>query len=423
MNTGTAIEKTGGSRGRFLWIGMALACLFFFLGLTAARFVAAVMKGASSKAPLQTYKRITRLDPFDETAWYTLGQIYYYLGKNKEATEALTKALSLNCLYYPAWINFMWLSVNAGETTPGYIVRLAHIIDLLNPTDFSLHWKILLRMLTIDTPWARQIALKEIKILLSLKGSNKRQLFQLAEMILGDDRRLLTYVPDEKGIKAQLLSYFLYSKKEPVLAIRLWGEMVERGWEDDHLFHAMIRGLFYTRSYAEASILWRKRFSADYTNNYVFNGGFEKDFLKFGFAWRTQRRPKGLRRAKFVHFYKAEGRRSYTMSFDGEHNPRVINPYQYLYLKPGAYLLTASISTEDLTSASGFYLEFTGPHMRITTKRMVGDTPWRRLELPFTLKEAGLCRVSLRRDATSKLNRFLGGKVFLDNVVLIRIHE
>jgi len=416
-------EGTRSSWSSYLISGALLACLFFFFAIISVRLAATVMKDVSTATPLKKYQKITRLDPFDETAWNTLGRIYYYLGKNKKAGEALTKALSLNCLYYPAWINVMWLSIQTKQAAPEHITQRVRVIDLLNPRDFSIHWKILMRMLTIDAPWARTVALNEIKVLLTLQGSNKGQLFQLAEMILGDDHRLISFVPDEKNIKTPLLSYFLYRKKDPDLALNLWEELVDRGWEDKRLFHTMIRGLFYNRRYAEAYLLWRKHFNADDPHNFIFNGGFEKDFLKFGFAWRTQRKPKGLRRARFIHFFKAEGRRAFTMSFDGEHNPRVINPYQYLYLEPGTYRLTASIATEDLTSASGFYLEFSGPHIRVLSKRLTGDTPWTRLELSITLTQAGLYRVSLRRDATSKLNRFLGGKVFLDDVALIRTHE
>jgi tetratricopeptide (TPR) repeat protein len=205
-------EGTRSSWSSYLISGALLACLFFFFAIISVRLAATVMKDVSTATPLKKYQKITRLDPFDETAWNTLGRIYYYLGKNKKAGEALTKALSLNCLYYPAWINVMWLSIQTKQAAPEHITQRVRVIDLLNPRDFSIHWKILMRMLTIDAPWARTVALNEIKVLLTLQGSNKGQLFQLAEMILGDDHRLISFVPDEKNIKTPLLSYFLYRK-------------------------------------------------------------------------------------------------------------------------------------------------------------------------------------------------------------------
>jgi hypothetical protein len=131
----------------------------------------------------------------------------------------------------------------------------------------------------------------------------------------------------------------------------------------------------------------------------------------------------GVKRVRFVHFFKAEGRRSFSIEFDGEHNPNVVNPYQYIYLYPGDYVLKALLATKGVTGASGFYLEVSGPRFRTTSEEVGGDTSWKKIDMPFTLKSPGLYRLSLRRNATKKLNRFLDGQVFLDGVRLVRLNE
>jgi len=184
----------------------------------------------------------------------------------------------------------------------------------------------------------------------------------------------------------------------------------------------MIKGLFYNGKYKACWELWENRYRNEYRGNLVFNGGFERNFLRYGFSWRTQSKIKGARRVRFIHFYKAEGRRAFSMEFDGEHNPSVSNPYQYIYLQPGTYRLHALLSTEGVTGATGFYVEISGPHFRAASNEIKGDTSWKKIELTLNLKEAGLYRISLRRNPTRKLNRFLGGKVFFDDVRLVRLN-
>ncbi len=422
MKGGGFLKRGGVSRPRLVSMTVVGICLLFFLAASVDQLASALIKATSGAIPQERYERLTRINPWNATNWFVLARIYDYLGEYAKARHALQRSLSLNCLYYPAWIEHMWLSMRKGAKSEGP-ARIARVLDLLNPTDTALHWKILIRMLALNTPWAPQLALNEIRTLLPLDARDRTQLFRIAELILGNPQDLLAFVPDEKQVKAPLLSYLLYARRRPDLALTLWEEMKERGWKNEDLFHTLINGLFRNRKYREAFALWKKTFRNEYRNNLVFNGGFERDFLKYGFAWRVQRRPKGVRRMRFIHFYTAEGRRSFTIECDGEHNPRIMTPYQYIYLEPGQYRLSAFLSTREVTSASGFYLELSGPHFRAISRRFTGDTDWTRVELLVSLKLAGMYRVSLRRDATSKLNRFLGGKVFLDEVTLHRLHE
>jgi len=407
---------------KFILKGVVLGCLFFFLFLTGLLLTAEVIKVLPSPNLDEKLRKVTRLNPFDDESWYALGRIAYYLGDYSEARKAFGRTLTVNRLFYPAWIDLMGLSLK--DTNQGReIVGLIKAIDLLNPTDIQVHWRILLETLTLDKSWAREAALNEIRLLIPLAEDQRTKLFTLAGMLLGSDEALLTFVPDDLAIKTELLHYFLFSRKRADIAETLWDEICARKWKTKALFRTMIKGLFYNKKYKACWNLWENNFRSDYRENLVFNGGFEKNFLRYGFSWRTQGKIAGVERVRFVHFYKVEGRRAFSMEFDGEHNPSITNPYQYIYLQPGRYRLRALLSTKEVTGATGFYVEVSGPHFRATSEEVKGDTSWKKIELLLDLNEPGLYRLSLRRNATGKLNRFLGGKVFFDDVRLVKLNK
>ena len=406
---------------RLVFTGLVLGCLLFFLTSSGILLTAEIIKTLPSP-PIKKFQRIIRLNPFDDNSWFALGRAYYYSGDCEKAKVCFGKALSANRLSYPALIELMWLSLKDVDDKND-VVTLVQTIDLLAPADIGIHWKILIRTMTFDAPWARRIALGEIRLLLPLYGRRRTQLFRIAGLLLKNDGRLLTFVPDDRAVKISLLHYLLYRKKRVDLAGTLWDEINTKGWEDKALFRTMINGFFYNKRYEKAWELWRKKFSSAYEDTLVFNGGFEKDFLNYGFSWRRQGKRKGVKRVRFVHFFKSEGRRSFSIEFDGEHNPAITNPYQYIYLEPGDYRLRASLALKDITSASGFYLEFSGHHIRSVSDQFKGDRDWENVELLLHLKVPGIYRVSLRRNATRKLNRFLGGKVFLDDVSLVKLND
>ena len=406
----------------FFLKGSALGMLVFLLVLVGILLAAEIIKVLPSSNLEVKFLKVTTVNPFDDEGWYALGRIAYYLGDYPRAEEAFGRTLTVNRLFYPAWIDLMWLSLRDSDQERE-VINLIKAIDSLNPMDNRVHWEILLKAMTLDAGWARDVALGEIELLLPLERNRRMQLFRMASMLLGSDDALLTFVPGDRAVKTRLLPYFLYISKRPDLAMTLWDEICARGWKSNALFKTMIKGLFYNKSYEVSWKLWTNRFKNEYKENLVFNGGFERSFLSYGFSWHYQGKVKGVKRVRFVHFFKAEGRRSFSIEFDGEHNPNVMNPYQYIYLNPGDYVLKALLATKGVTGVSGFYVEVSGPRFRVTSEEVKGDTTWKKIEMPFTLKSPGLYRLSLRRNATKKLNRFLDGQVFFDGVRLVRLNE
>ncbi len=400
--------------------GIGLACL---LTLSFLVCVGEVCKSLSAN-DLKSSLRIARFDPFDEENWYDLGRIYYFSADYQKAERAFRRALGVNPLYYPAWVDLMWLSwKRSNESLPDeYFISK---INFLNPTDLETRWSILLKALTIDQMQAKDIALRQVKVLLHLSQTDDTRLFRLAGMLLGDEGELLIFVPKERRIMDNLLKYYLFKDHRSDLAYATWQNMTERGWTNNETFRIMIKGLFSNKSYKKAWELWRKHFFHFYdpANNDVFNGGFERDILDYGFSWRLHLKARGLKKVKLIHFFKVEGRRALLAEYDGKHNPDVTDPYQYIFLIPGTYRMTAFLATKRVTGASGFFVELIGKDFRVTSREMRGDTGWKKIKIVFKIEKEGLYRLSLRRRSTQKLNKFLGGQVFLDNVSLVRVSE
>lgn len=402
--------------------GLIFAFLVLLLILAGFKLRTEIVKSWPT-SPLKKYQKVVKIDPSDVESWFKSGKIYYALGKYEKAKRSYIKALTWNRLYYPAWKELMWLSLNpALKNNEEEGLDYIKVVDLLNPTNAAGHWQILIRMLTIDEKWSKVVALREITLLFPLSQGREFRLFRIAGMLLGSTGKLASFVPVEEGLYNNLLRFLLFSEHNSTAALELWERMKTKGWTNDSNFKTMINGLFSCKDYGAAWSLWTKRYRRDYENNLIYNGSFEKRLQNYGFSWRYRKKGEGIKQVRCVHFYREDGRKAFSIKFDGDRNPEVTNPYQFVFLQPGTYKLTAYLSTKDLTSASGFFIEFSGPHFYVVSPQLKGDTDWEKFEVVFQLKHSGLYRVALRRKATSKLNRFLGGEVFLDDVSLVRLN-
>ncbi len=406
------------SVSRLTVVGLVIGILLFLWSVTGLFFTGACFKAIMGRS-VEGVRRSVEISPWDADAWASLARIDSFLGNYKGAFTAYERVVSLNPLSYQAWVGLLWLSLKNGQDGIDE-ADLIQIIDTLNPTDFNVHWNLLLYTMSLDKPWAREVALREIRILLPLYPEKGMQFFAMAALLLGSDKALLGFVPEEKTLRRKLLDYLLFKARRPGVALSLWSELEGEGWTDDKLFRGMISGLMGARYQEDAWRLWRKHFKKAYQDNLIFNGSFENNLLNYGFSWRAYRRCKGLKWARVIHYYKTDGDCSFSLAFDGEQNPDVWMPFQYVYLEPGSYVLQAHMASKALTSASGFSLEVSGPGVHVSSPQVKGDTEWTKMELGFHVSQPGIYRVGFHRRSTQKLNRFLGGKVFFDEVTLVR---
>jgi hypothetical protein len=149
----------------------------------------------------------------------------------------------------------------------------------------------------------------------------------------------------------------------------------------------------------------------------VFNAGFERELLGYGFGWRWEQ-VKGIT-CDLSYSQHVDGRHSFHLRFDGEHNPGFATPYQIIYLaEPGNYILRAFIKTRSITSSEGPYMFVQGQNGAVAkSSKFKGDNAWREVFIPFSLaKGDNAVVIGIRRDRSLRLNRFIGGELWLDKV-------
>ena len=396
------------------WLVLPLST--FLLWVSLGPFGAWVV-GDPAKDPFRVLPKAITVDPLDYRWPYYLAQAYWGMGKRREAKSYFSKSLRLNPLDSVVWSSLADLCLDEGRKEDA-LLALKNAASL-DPSSAFIQWRVLVRLLAIDLPSARGIAQELVSRLLILEPSKRRNLFALGEMLAGGGG-MEKLLPHDEGVWGAYLRWLII-RSEVERAMVVWREMGKWGWKDRRLFRGVVDGLIARGAVAQAWEVWREEFPQD---PFIHNGGFERDLLGFGFGWRFNSRISGLKSWGFACREKVEGRRSLYLEFDGEHNPQVSWPRQLVYVgTPGTYRLSAYVRTEGVTGATGFSLSVWGKGFRAQCRELRGYNPWRWVQVEFQVQEPGPCWVALVRRATRKLNRFLGGKVWIDQVVLERLDE
>jgi hypothetical protein len=155
--------------------------------------------------------------------------------------------------------------------------------------------------------------------------------------------------------------------------------------------------------------------------NLITNGGFEQDkLLGGGFDWKIGK-VKGAE-ISFDSSVASDGKRSLKIAFDGKENVNFYHVYQYVPLRPETeYLLRTSMKSDKITTRSGVKIEIIGigPRLYSASEPVTGTNEWNVMTLTFKTpagSQGGMVRV--RREETQKLDRFIGGTVWIDDVQL-----
>ncbi len=394
-------------------IGFSIACLLWFSLMPLGAWLA----GDPFKEPLRVLPRLERIEPLNHVWPYLMGQAWRSTGKGREAERSFIRALKLNPIDSGVWASLADLYVDRGRKEEAFLALKN--AAFLEPLDVTVQWGVLVRLMTLDLPQARDTVQAIVSRLIFLDPTNRRNLFALAQMVAenGEAEALL---PHERDVWRSYLLW-LITKGKVRKAYDVWNKLGDLGWRDRRLFKKVVSGFLAKKSYPLARKVWLEEFPGD---PLVHNGGFERDILDFGFGWRFSSRIPGLKSWGYANREWVEGRRSFFMGFDGESNPYVAWPRQPVYLDtPGSYRLSAYVKTEGVTGASGFSIRVWGRGVRARSKEVKGYSPWKWLKVVFKVREPGLYWVGLFRPSTRKFNKFLGGRVWIDQVRLEKVDE
>ena len=400
---------------KVLSLPLFLLCLWVSLAPLLSRLTG----GVRSSDPFRSLSYALKMDPWNHEWAYYLAEAWRAVGRDEKSEEFYVRAVKTNPLDPMVWSSWADLCLDMGRKEDAiYALKRAAYLD---PSSSFIQWRILVRLLSIATPESQDIARDQIsRLLLLVKPSKRENLFALGYTVAGDEEELEELLPDDPQIWKDYIRWLL-PRGEDLRVVRVWEELRDKGWTDRKLFRFVVEGLICRRHEDKAWRIWKEEYPAD---GLIHNGGFERDLAGFGFGWRWSKKIPGLKSWGFDREDAIEGNRAFFMEFDGEHNPQVNYPRQLVYIDgPGTYRLTAYMKTEEVTGAKGFSLQVWGKGLRVHGKELRGYNPWKLVSLILDVKGQGPFWVGLVRGTTRKLNKFLGGRVWIDQVVLEKMNE
>ncbi|MGQ9645847.1 MAG: carbohydrate binding domain-containing protein [Thermodesulfobacteriota bacterium] len=346
------------------------------------------MKSIDSEESLRFLKEAIERNPFEQRYWLNLAQVLHLRGDRKGSEQALEKAI---------WVF---------------------------PTGYRGRWvtgTLLLQQGALDK------ALPHLTYILSHYPNRSRLVYEISNRAIADKDLLLEkLIPKDSSSIHRYIGY-LCEIGDDELARKAWQKKVSYGFKSGRAETIQyIEFLIGKGKLNEGFEVWKEALREEglqipSDGNLMTNGGFEEDkLLGGGFDWKIGK-VKGAE-VSFDSSVAHEGKRSLKIIFDGKENVNFYHVYQYVPLRPETeYLLKTFIRSEKITTRSGIKIEIIGigPRLYSASESVTGDNAWKELTLTFRTpaeSQGGLVRV--RREQTEKLDRFIGGTVWIDDFQL-----
>lgn len=348
------------------------------------------------KSAIESYKRTLRLNPLYSRTWLALARAYEGLGMEKEADQALSRAIKTN----PTSPRLRW------EAGVFYLLRKR-----------------------IDR------AFENLKVYLLLEPGKQGLVYDLCERVKVEKRYILKdLLPPSYDYYKTYLSY-LISHRNLNDAREVWKVISGiKGWIEKGLYLRYIDFLISLSEYNEARQVWTIFLKDFGLNNpgsegdgILWNGGFENELVGGGFDW-------GLGKAEGVRVYVdrdiyLDGARSLAVAFYGRYNPDIVAASQIVLLRPDTgYTLKGYIKTDNITTTNGIFIEIVGHDQPTgscgkglykTTDTITGTNPWREVKIDFrTPPDCHAATVRVRRQRSSKFDNKIGGNAWVDKISL-----
>ena len=349
------------------------------------------MKNVDPKESLGFLREAIERNPFEQRYWLNLAQLLHLLEEKKGSEEALEKAISV----FPTGYRGRWTSGTLLLQQGSFEKAIPHFTYILShyPNRSRLVYDIM-RRATLDM----DVLLE--RLVPKDPPSMHRYIAYLCE--IGD-------LESAKRAWEKKVSYgFKSSREETVRYIEFL------------IGHGDVNAGFHV--WKEA--LREEGFKIPSDGNLITNGGFEQEkLLGGGFDWKI-RKVKGAD-VSFDPSVSFKGKSSLRIAFDGKENVNFHHVYQYVPLRAETdYLLKTCMKSEKITTRSGVKIEIIGiggigPRFYAASESLTGDNDWKELTVAFRTpagSQGGLVRV--RREETSKLDRFIAGTVWIDDVEL-----
>src|SRR5262245_11670279 len=323
--------------------------------------------------------------PTDAYPWLELAMMLDRQGQQAEAREALATALRLD----------------------RHDVTIRREAALL-----SLRWG------------EREDALEHLRYLLAVDPTQRDVAFHLARLLLGPEGDPLKLLPNEPRTVKSVLAAAV-SSQDAVLAEAAWQRLTSlEPTVTQDVARRYLDFLLAEGNGGGARRVWRSMVSNANagTENLVWNGGFENErLLGWGLDWHVAQ-TWGVD-VSLDRFVAARGRHSLRLTFNSFPTLNFTGVWQLVGVDPGReYRLRALARASAFTTRSGLKLQVVmpkGDQVLAETPTVVGTTNWTPLEATVLIPaETSLVVVRLRREPALVPEGNLGGKVWIDEVML-----
>lgn len=364
----------------------------------------------------------TRLMPGNALGHYNAGLLSHYGLPNADNGAAINHyeaAVKRNPLYSRAWFH-LGRAYKAASRIDESLAAIENFYRL-NPRSPGRTWDTGIFYLGVSGRIEK--AMEYFKKYLELEPESQSRVYDiLTQMDVPNKYIINNLLSDNASLYPQYLKYLMRQQRLDH-AQDFWNN-INRNFVDEQSRISFCEFLLAGRRYDEAWELWKEMNRRDleglFNEEMPFNGGFEEVTRGGCFDWMVDR-AEGVS-VYFDSSVRSGGYRSLGISFDGKHNVDIYVIRQHLLLDPGAYVLTADLKTNDLTTTNGLFFEARGRDCSgfySTSEVITGTTLWNTVSMNFSVPpDCRLVDISLRRHKSRKLNNKIGGNAWVDEISL-----
>lgn len=410
-------------------IGRLVVTLLLLGLLTVSLLLFLAQIAETPEADRSAAERKTRLNPLDPEGWYALSVIHRFDRQGSSATEArqyLTRALSLHPWSYRYWTTMAQIQADRNDTRAA--TACLRMALALNRAYSPLYWfagNYFIR--TGDRSAAARCfhqALIGNPALVRPVLAISWRMYPERQVIIRD------IIPQTAAMQFGLLSWCI-QQDDPAAARQCWLNLTGLPESFDPRSAFPYADYLHRRGeHRAAHDVWRRSLEPigawpeGSPGNLIFNGGFEKPRWNGGFDWigreTVHTRFLDTRRGRY------QGMHAMAIAFDGTENVGGVILSQRVFVeRPGLYRFRYAIRTDPLTSDQGVYFDILNttqpaqPREIAHGDKHLAEESWRlcTVLLEVTAPDSML-QVRLRRDRSTKFDKELRGRIWLDAVEL-----
>jgi len=391
--------------GKFLKLGVLGLSVF---GLFSSFLILLHYQGLSS----QNFILSQKLKEADVDYNYDIARLYLNESDPDTAKIYFVESLNANPLYTKSLVDLSEVYLEQDNYDQSeLLLKRAHY---LSPYSFKLIWRMAILSLWIEE---KELAME---LLNTISKVDSGKVFDLAWRVFDDEDLIYNQLVNKNNIKNYM--NFLMAKNEVDNTYRVWERLTEYNNIDDELQNRYLDFLIKNDEFLKAGNIWNKKHGKSEEDIHVWNGSFESKPIQHGFGWIIKKSDHAYVGYDWDH--KKDGKYSLFIEFDGKDNLSFNNISKIVPVKPASeYELSYFIKTEDLTTTNGIYSTVScypnSNLYRTKTPVVNGTNSWKKIQENVLIPEkCNALKLVFLRDRSKKLDKFISGKVWIDNVKL-----